>query len=131
MTEKPEPKMHAPRWRKRPGNATVAADLCPRCNGDNSEPFELCERCAAERPWCCNGNAEDCALCTGTNPPYPFICPGHPHDDETRAKRRRALAFNAVGPALKARDQWLPLSVRQAVADAVLAAVDTDEEGPK
>ena len=37
---------------------------------------------------------------------------------------RRALAFNAVGPALNERGEWLPLSVRQAVADAVLAAVD-------
>ncbi|MFD9763213.1 DUF6085 family protein [[Kitasatospora] papulosa] len=43
--------------------------------------------------------------------------------------RRRALAFNAVLPALKAHDQWLPLSVRQAVADAVLAAVDTEQRG--
>ncbi|MEU9640913.1 hypothetical protein [Streptomyces sp. NPDC048188] len=38
--------------------------------------------------------------------------------------QRRARAFNAVGPALSAHDQWLPLSVRQAVADAVLAALD-------
>lgn len=37
---------------------------------------------------------------------------------------RRALARNAVGPALNERGEWLPLSVRQAVADAVLAAVD-------
>ncbi|MFJ6066551.1 hypothetical protein ACIQHU_26345 [Streptomyces tendae] len=38
--------------------------------------------------------------------------------------QRRARAFNAVGPALSAHDQWLPLSVRQAVADAVLDALD-------
>ncbi|WP_329390145.1 hypothetical protein [Streptomyces sp. NBC_01716] len=38
--------------------------------------------------------------------------------------RRAALAFNAIAPALKAHDRWLPLSVRQAVAEAVLAAVD-------
>ncbi|KAF2774657.1 hypothetical protein [Streptomyces sp. OM5714] len=38
--------------------------------------------------------------------------------------QRRARAFNAVGPTLSAHDQWLPLSVRQAVADAVLAALD-------
>lgn len=42
--------------------------------------------------------------------------------------RRRALAFNAVLPALKAHDQWLPLSVRQAVADAVLATVADESE---
>ncbi|MFJ8016206.1 hypothetical protein [Streptomyces sp. NPDC096339] len=44
--------------------------------------------------------------------------------------RRRALAFNAVGPALKAHEEWVPLSVRRAVADAVLAAVDTQSEPP-
>ncbi|MFB7647165.1 hypothetical protein ACFC0S_16935 [Streptomyces sp. NPDC056084] len=36
--------------------------------------------------------------------------------------RRRALARNAVAPALNAHGHWLPLSVREAVADAVLAA---------
>ncbi|NUL14486.1 hypothetical protein [Streptomyces lunaelactis] len=40
------------------------------------------------------------------------------------AARRHALAFNAVGPALNERGEWLPLSVRKAVADAVLAAID-------
>ncbi|MGW1492594.1 hypothetical protein [Streptomyces sp. NPDC002402] len=39
---------------------------------------------------------------------------------------RRALAFNAVGPALNEHGAWLPPTVRQAVADAVLAAVDTE-----
>ena len=42
----------------------------------------------------------------------------------TPTELRRALAFNAVGPALNERGEWLPLSVRQAVADAVLTAVD-------
>lgn len=37
--------------------------------------------------------------------------------------RRRALAFNAVGPALNEHDEWVPLSVRKAVADAVLEAI--------
>jgi hypothetical protein len=41
-------------------------------------------------------------------------------------QRRRALAFNAVGPAVNEADCWLPLSARKAVADAVLAAVDAD-----
>lgn len=36
---------------------------------------------------------------------------------------RRALAFNAVAPALSSRDQWLPFSVRRAVANAVLDAI--------
>jgi hypothetical protein len=45
-------------------------------------------------------------------------------DQEQR--NRSARAFNAVAPALKAHDQWLPLSVRQAVAEAVLSAVDAD-----
>lgn len=39
--------------------------------------------------------------------------------------QRRALAFNAVGPALKAAGHSLPLSVRKAVAEAVLAAADS------
>ncbi|MCY0959949.1 hypothetical protein [Streptomyces sp. H27-H5] len=43
--------------------------------------------------------------------------------DETE-RRRNALAFNAVQPALKAHGERLPMSVRKAVADAVLAAVD-------
>jgi hypothetical protein len=33
-----------------------------------------------------------------------------------------AAAFNAVGPALAESGDWLPLSVRQRLADAVLAA---------
>lgn len=37
---------------------------------------------------------------------------------------RRALAVNAVGITLNAVGEWLPLSVRQAVADAVLVAVE-------
>lgn len=38
--------------------------------------------------------------------------------------RLRALAVDAVGPVLNKHGAWLPLSVRQAVADAVLAAVE-------
>ena len=49
----------------------------------------------------------------------------------TGSDLRRALAFNAVGPALNERDEWLPLSVRQAVADAVLAAVDGAAPAPE
>lgn len=37
---------------------------------------------------------------------------------------RRALAVAAVDAAVHASGAWLPLSVRQAVADAVLAAID-------
>lgn len=44
--------------------------------------------------------------------------------------RRRALAHNAVGPALNTHGEWLPLSVREAIADAVLAAVDGETPGP-
>jgi len=36
---------------------------------------------------------------------------------------RRAAAFNAIAPTLHDHDQWLPLTVRQAIADAVLAAL--------
>ncbi|GHB55812.1 hypothetical protein GCM10010331_49590 [Streptomyces xanthochromogenes] len=45
--------------------------------------------------------------------------------------RRRALARNAVAPVLNAPGQWLPLSVREAVADAVLAAANgADDAAP-
>lgn len=37
---------------------------------------------------------------------------------------RRALAANAVGTAVNASGAWLPLTARQAVADAVLAAIE-------
>jgi hypothetical protein len=47
--------------------------------------------------------------------------------EQTPEQRRHALAFNAVAPALKEHDQWLPLTVRKAVAEAVLAAVDHDD----
>jgi hypothetical protein len=43
--------------------------------------------------------------------------------------RRRALAFNAVGPAVNAAGCWLPLSARRAVADAVLEAIADSADG--
>lgn len=36
----------------------------------------------------------------------------------------RAAAFNAVAPALKRHDEWLRLTVRRTVADAVLTAIE-------
>ena len=39
------------------------------------------------------------------------------------AKQLRALAFNAVAPALRESGEWLPLSARRAVANAVLDVV--------
>lgn len=48
--------------------------------------------------------------------------------DETES-RRRALAFNAVGPAINNAGYWLPLSARRAVAEAVLAAVADPDAG--
>lgn len=42
--------------------------------------------------------------------------------------RLKALAVNAVGPALQARGEWLRLSARQAVAVAVLLAVKGELE---
>jgi hypothetical protein len=38
----------------------------------------------------------------------------------------RARAFNAVGPALRDRGEWLRLTSRRAVADAVLAALQPE-----
>ncbi|MFF8485197.1 hypothetical protein [Streptomyces antibioticus] len=39
------------------------------------------------------------------------------------AKHLRALAFNAVSAALRARGDWLPLTARRAAADAVIEAI--------
>lgn len=36
----------------------------------------------------------------------------------------RAAAFNAVAPALKRHDEWLRLTVRRSIADAVLTAIE-------
>jgi hypothetical protein len=36
----------------------------------------------------------------------------------------RAVAFNAVAPALKRHDEWLRLTVRRTIADAVLNAIE-------
>lgn len=49
----------------------------------------------------------------------------------TPDERRRALAFNAVGPAVNDAGYWLPLSARRAVADAVLAAVADEFEASR
>jgi len=43
--------------------------------------------------------------------------------------RRRALAFNAVAPAVNQAGYWLPLSARRAVADAVLATLNDPDAG--
>ena len=40
--------------------------------------------------------------------------------------RRRAIAFNALGRAIRDADHWLPFTDRQAAVDAVLIAVDRD-----
>ena len=45
-------------------------------------------------------------------------------DADLANARRRALAFNAVQPVLAKHDRHLPLSVRQEIADAILAAID-------
>lgn len=44
--------------------------------------------------------------------------------------QRHALAFNAVGPVLFEHDAWLPLSIRKALAEAVLAAIDEPAADP-
>jgi hypothetical protein len=41
-------RMMRSRFPSRPGTATVASDMCPRCKGDNSEAWALCARCADE-----------------------------------------------------------------------------------
>ncbi|MEU6365730.1 hypothetical protein ABZ876_08235 [Streptomyces sp. NPDC046931] len=42
------------------------------------------------------------------------------------ARQLSARAVNAVLPALRAKDEWLPFSVRRAIADAVLAVVQPE-----
>ena len=39
-----------------------------------------------------------------------------------------ARVFNAIAPVLKAHDCWLPLSVRRAVADAVVAVANEEKQ---
>lgn len=41
----------------------------------------------------------------------------------TPAEERRGAALYAIGPVLNENDTWLELSVREAIADAVLAAI--------
>jgi hypothetical protein len=43
-------RMMRSRFPSRPGTATVASDMCPRCKGDNSEAWALCARCAEQQP---------------------------------------------------------------------------------
>jgi hypothetical protein len=52
-TQQPETqarRMMRSRFPSRPGTATVASDMCPRCKGDNSEAWALCARCAEQQP---------------------------------------------------------------------------------
>ncbi|MFK0182030.1 hypothetical protein ACIQVR_39470 [Streptomyces xanthochromogenes] len=101
---------------------------------------------AEDQPDYPSGDPVACAHCAKPITSYPVIrewVPGgtgrswhgdqpdcDPHAREAAAsvapgaRRRRALARNAVGPALNVHGHWLPLSVREAVADAVLAAAD-------
>lgn len=53
----------------------------------------------------------------------PRITPNRDHEGtevtDAPDSRRRALAFNAVGPAVNAAGCWLPLSARRALAWAL------------
>lgn len=52
--------------------------------------------------------------------------------DDTRTRsQRRALAFNAVTDSTAMADLFVPLSVRRAIADAVLAALYGPEQAPQ
>lgn len=103
-------------WEPQPGVSPV------RCEGYSSDPASA---------W----STEACGR-TAPHPGHKFMrgraarqCPGaEQQPDPSVARRRRALAFNAVQPVLAKHDQHLPLSVRQEIADAVLAAVDKDAE---
>ncbi|MEU0098210.1 hypothetical protein [Streptomyces sp. NPDC006267] len=54
----------------------------------------------------------------------PVRCEGFGSDLAAATRRRRALAFNAVQPVLAKHDRHLPLSIRQEIAEVVLAAID-------
>ncbi|WP_406227414.1 hypothetical protein [Streptomyces anthocyanicus] len=67
----------------------------------------------------------------------PVHCPGH--DQTAKAEsteltapwtQLEARAFNAVLPALREAGEWLPLSARRKVAQAVLAELQPELDGP-
>lgn len=98
-------------WDPQPGMSLV------RCEGYSSDPSTT---------W----SPDPCGM-TVPHPTHKFMrgraahqCPGVEQQTDLAAARRRALAFNAVGPALTKHDRHLPLSIRQEIADAVLAAID-------
>ncbi|MFB7605240.1 hypothetical protein [Streptomyces gardneri] len=47
-------------------------------------------------------------------------------DQPNPDRRRHAIAFNALGVAIKASGEWMPFTARQKAVDAVLEAVDAD-----
>jgi hypothetical protein len=84
-------RMMRSRFPSRPGTATVASDMCPRCKGDNSEAWALCARCAETQadddPQACTcaaagdgfapaGHYADCPQAGGQ--PARQSCPGFP-----------------------------------------------------
>ncbi|WP_097982839.1 hypothetical protein [Streptomyces sp. f150] len=101
-------------WEPQPGMSPV------RCEGYSGDPAAT---------W----SPEPCGRIV-PHPAHKFMrgraarqCPGVELQlDQSAIRRRRALAFNAVGPVLAKHDRHLPLSVRQEIADAVLAAIDGD-----
>lgn len=68
------------RFPSRPGTATVASDMCPRCKGDNSEAWALCARCAEQQP---ATQAPDTITRTDLVPDIPQPTPGTPVDGST------------------------------------------------
>lgn len=56
-----------------------------------------------------------------------FTAPPLVVDAEAAAKRRHALAFNAITHALADRDRWVPLDVREHAAAAVVTALAGEE----
>lgn len=71
----------------------------------------------------------------------PVHCPGNGQAEATEATepaeaasapwtQLEARAFNAVQPALREAGEWLPLSARRKVAQAVLAEIQPELDGP-
>jgi hypothetical protein len=95
---------------------------CPACNatslflGDGG--YVTCARLDCPQPDAASTLLERAPDNLRTTPDNPAAS-----NNETD-NNRRALACNAIAPVLRRNGQWLPLNVRLAIADEVLAALD-------
>ncbi|WP_097930918.1 MULTISPECIES: hypothetical protein [unclassified Streptomyces] len=128
MTKQPAPEADEPHACK-PGATTYYCPTADDTESDCHGGFDVC--CSTPR---LHQQLIPCSLayCRQAHQAHswepqpgmnPVRCDGY-SSDPADARRRHALAFNAVGPVLTKHDRHLPLTVRQEIADAVLAAID-------